>query len=1049
MAGIEAFELGSTAFIQEVARRALSNSELGHVVISDRTEGAKFSGVLGEHESSDWGTGNYLGVKTFAMRPGDEFGFMLIPNGKVQQVFNNPNIGGAKSPVFSMATANRHGTIQFAQIVDVEADGNSFVFEDISLNRGSDRDYNDLIFQVQGAMGKADLLNDVINPATDWRNSDLGQELMIYTASNENGPLSNMGSNLAQVFVEYETYLRNGGVPSSFEPTNFLLQVQDGQIVIDAVASDDPNTLFADLTALGLQQGAAFESVVSGLLPIEAINEVAVLNSLVFASPAYQPITKVGITDSQGDRAMNANFARTNFNVNGAGVTVGVISDSYNRLNGAANDVATNDLPGVNNTNGFTVPINVLEDGLRNDTDEGRAMLQLIHDVAPGANLAFHTGNFGAANFAQGIIDLADAGANVIVDDLIYHHEPFFQDGIIAQAVDRVFNRGVSYFSSAGNLRDNSYESAFRSSGQEIHGAIAHDFDPGAGVDTLQRITIPRDQNRDQKFAISLQWDSPFLSASPSSGGATSDLNIYLLDNTGTRVLARSDNRNIGRDAVEVLSFTNNTAQTDFNIAITNPRGVAPNRLKYIIFSDGATINEWATNSSTVVGHAAAIGAMAVGAAYYRTTPALEGFSSVGPTTILFDRFGTRLATPEIRQKPEIVAPDGTNTTFFPIGPNRDSDQDGFPNFFGTSAAAPHAAAVAALMLEAVPGTPPDILYRALRESALDMGIPGVDNMTGNGFIQADGAIQRLRQIQLRPEINLQIPNLTVTPPHTFGDREFDGHGPRMRIQSQAVIQGTTLQVVGNTLFEETRRDFTTFSGSFSSDIVDINTIFPGFVIDAVLSGGGLDTLETTDVDLHDRQTIVQDSDDLVARYEIQGDTRQTLGSGSDKPFVSIAFNPVRVRLRSATGELVEDTFLLPDITRFQPPRVGGDDEFDGHGPRIQIQTDVIADGTILRPYVNAIFEETRSDFTTFAGILDGGSIDVSQRYPGFVIDAILSDNQDILETIDVSLHSDQEISLDSNELVRKYNIRGDRGGNDQPSVDLSFNPVRVRLRPV
>ena len=891
-----------------------------------------------------------------------------------------------------------------------------------------------------------------------------------------------VGSDLAGVFAEYNAHLRNGGSPSTFEPTNFLLQVQDGQIAIDAVASGDANTLLADLTALGLQQGVVFESVVSGLLPIQAIDEAAVLDSLAFANPAYRPITRVGATNSQGDQSMNANTARTRFGVNGAGVTVGVISDSFNTSTGtetnAATDIASNDLPGAANTNGFTAPVNVLQDGLRTDIDEGRAMLQLIHDVAPGANLAFHTGDFGTANFAQGIIDLADAGANVIVDDLGIYNEPFFQDGIIAQAVDRVVNRGVAYFSAAGNDDNSAYESlSFNSSGQRIQGSVAHDFDPGPGVDTLQSITIPMGR----RLAVSLQWDSPFFSVNPASGGANSDLDIFLLDQMGNLVSGNrgGTNRNIGQDAFEILTFTNSTTSTQFNLAITNPRGATPNRLKYISFAPGVTINEFATNSSTVFGQPSAVGAMAVGATNYTTTPAfdgnpatLEGFSSIGPTTILFDRFGTRLASPEIRQKPEIVAPDGTNTTFFGR-PDPQSDpttgmgggsfeQDNFPNFFGTSAAAPHAAAVAALMLDAVPDTPPEIIYRALRESALDMDNPftpgfdlGVDNATGSGFIQADAAIQRLQIIQNpKPEINIQIPNFTVIPPRVGGDDEFEGNGPRIRIQTQAIAQGSTLQVVGNALFEETESDFTTFSSSFASNLVDISADFPGFVIDSILSES-LDGLETTDVDLHQTQGFTQDSNDLVARYVVQGDTFQSIFGGSDEPFVSISFNPVRVRLRSPSGELIEDNFLLPDIIRFQPPRVRGDDEFDGHGPRIEIQTEVIADGSILRPRVSANFEETRSDFTTFAGNLDGAEVDVSQRYPGFVIDSILSDSRDTLETIDVPLHSDQGISLDSDELVSSYNIRGDSiiradsGSNDQPSVALSFNHVRVRLRPV
>src|SRR5262249_40499664 len=96
---------------------------------------------------------------------------------------------------------------------------------------------------------------------------------------------------------------------------------------------------------------------------------------------------------------------------------------------------------------------------------------------------------------------------------------------------------------------------------------------------------------------------------------------------------------------------------------------------------------------------------------------ALGTFSSAGPTPILFDTGGKRLVTPQIRLKPEIVAPDGTDTTFF----GRDVDADRFPNFFGTSAAAPHAAAVAALMLQSAPTTAPETVYDILETTAIDM----------------------------------------------------------------------------------------------------------------------------------------------------------------------------------------------------------------------------------------------------------------------------------------------------------------------------------------
>ena len=137
--------------------------------------------------------------------------------------------------------------------------------------------------------------------------------------------------------------------------------------------------------------------------------------------------------------------------------------------------------------------------------------------------------------------------------------------------------------------------------------------------------------------------------------------------------------------------------------------------------------------------------ARAVGAAFYAETPAfgqdpplLEPFSSAGPQGIYFDILGSPLPTPEIRQKPEIVAPDGTNTTFFGI--DTPDDADTFPNFFGTSAAAPHAAAVAALMLEADPSLTPNDIYQALQDTAIDMLSPGFDYDSGFGLIDAVAA---------------------------------------------------------------------------------------------------------------------------------------------------------------------------------------------------------------------------------------------------------------------------------------------------------------------
>ncbi|MCL1474276.1 S8 family serine peptidase [Argonema antarcticum] len=178
LTGMEAFSPGSQAFIKEAARRSLTNSTEGYVVIADATEGAKFSPTF--PWGDNYNNGEYKNIKTFAMKPGDNFGFMLVPNGTAQQVFNNPNIGGAKRPLFSLVTANPNEAFHVGQIADVIGDGKTFVMEDKRVDEGSDKDYNDIVFRVTDATGKAVKLDDVIAPDKDWRKTKVVDDLIAY-----------------------------------------------------------------------------------------------------------------------------------------------------------------------------------------------------------------------------------------------------------------------------------------------------------------------------------------------------------------------------------------------------------------------------------------------------------------------------------------------------------------------------------------------------------------------------------------------------------------------------------------------------------------------------------------------------------------------------------------------------------------------------------------------------------------------------------------------------------------------------------------------------
>ncbi|MDH3281424.1 MAG: PKD domain-containing protein, partial [Gammaproteobacteria bacterium] len=572
--------------------------------------------------------------------------------------------------------------------------------------------------------------------------------------------MSKASLSLVRLHSEYLAHT-NQGRQTEFVPSDQFLRLSDGRVLIEARAAVNSTVLLDDLNRLGLLNGTRYGDMASGLLPVAVIDQAVALTSLRSISAAIAPIRNTGSITSQGDLALRAVAGRTTYGVDGTGVTVGVLSDSYDALGGASADMASGDLPvlGVPVIGGESAYCGTIVFCI----DEGRAMLQIIYDMAPGTDLLFHTGLATRTDYANAITALAAAGADVIVDDLLYLNEPMFQDGIVAQAVDSVAASGVAYYSAAGNAGHESYQAAFVDSGEifciefflpigdcdPIYERVGrmHDFDPGPGVDLYQSVTVPIGG----VLTVAMQWDEPFGGAGPRN-----DHDIVLLDQTGGIFFEISANDNIVTgEGWEVLQFQNHDVLgygTSFNLIITydDVDSIDPpaTLLKTVVFGSGNTLNEFQTNSGTLFGHANAAGAEAVGAAFFLDTPAygvappaLEPYSSTGGTPILFDVNGVPLGSPVVRSKPEITAVDGVNTTFF------FSDRhgnDGIDDFFGTSAAAPHAAGIAALMLDARPGSTPQQINSALQGSAIDMNAPGFDHQSGYGLIQADAAIAAL-----------------------------------------------------------------------------------------------------------------------------------------------------------------------------------------------------------------------------------------------------------------------------------------------------------------
>ncbi|MEK6283136.1 MAG: kelch repeat-containing protein [Acidobacteriota bacterium] len=455
-----------------------------------------------------------------------------------------------------------------------------------------------------------------------------------------------------------------------------------------------------------------------------------------------------GSVVSEGDKTHRAAEARTMFGVDGTGVKIGVLSDSVDSLaaSQAAGELgAVTVLPGQSGV------------GTCGDfpcSGEGTAMLEIIHDLAPGAQLYFATATISEASFAENVLDLRAAGCDIIVDDIAYLDESPFQDGIVAQAVNAVTADGALYFSAAGNggnLTDGTssvWEGDFANGGQITVGGqqvTVHSF--GSGI---YNSLINGGGNA---TGLLLFWSDPL-------GLSANDYDLYILDSTGTVVHSKSDNFQTGsQDPFELVG----PLFQGQKIVIVRTQG-ASRFLHLGAFAFEATTPILsASTSGEEFGHATAtncIGVAAVPAASPFPSPIgtgpnptgpfpnaftaanhIERFSSDGPRRVFYNPDGTAITPGNflatgglLRQKPDIAAADGVSTTF--------PSNSGLNPFFGTSAAAPHAAAIAALLKSFVPSMTAAEIRSVLKSTAIDIESPGVDRDSGSGIVMALPALQ-------------------------------------------------------------------------------------------------------------------------------------------------------------------------------------------------------------------------------------------------------------------------------------------------------------------
>lgn len=451
-----------------------------------------------------------------------------------------------------------------------------------------------------------------------------------------------------------------------------------------------------------------------------------------------------GKVTSLGDRVIRSDIARKLFHVDGTEIKVGIISTSFNALSGLEADIKSGDLPGKENPFGKTIPVTILKDITNRSfsaDDEGRAIAQIVHDTAPGAEIFFHTifegegqtiSEINEESFAKAISALSAKGADIIIDDTLVP-APFFQDGVAAQAVQEATDKGITLISAAGNNGNISYESEFR---PEVMFSLAditfeaHDFDAGENIDLFQDIEVTKDGTLIRPL---LSWDEPI-------GNVSSEYKMFLLNSPELP----SENNVISISTIPSFSAIDTPLRTllyqprkDETLYLLIAREDTDSHqssiIKWVSFANGAdrtTTYEYIDEDSlnrTVIGQANAPASIAVGATDVENSQDVRTYTSRGGSPILFDTEGTRLSTPILRKKPEIFAPDEVETTF-----NLDTP---FNPFKGTSASAPHVAGLAALMLDRADGNlTPEEIRTKIQDTALSIE-------EGSGLVQADRAV--------------------------------------------------------------------------------------------------------------------------------------------------------------------------------------------------------------------------------------------------------------------------------------------------------------------
>jgi len=573
------------------------------------------------------------------------------------------------------------------------------------------------------------------------------------------------------------------------------------------------------------------------------------------------PASGSGQAYTIGDIILKTDKLRNTSGADGSGIGVGVISNGAGGLSQAQ---SSGDLP---------PDVHVLMNGRGN---EGTAMMEIIHDIAPGATLLYHDFGGGAQNdFISAAESLINAGARIIVDDVGFLEVPYFEDGFTAENLNRILaeHPEVIIVSAAGNNAEVHYQNKFSDDGTGYHS-----FDGNGG--------IPIAIQPGGKFSAFLQWDDMY-------GQSDNDYNLYLEENG--ELIGLSE-RVQGGNALPEEKFTYindgpNLVQAELRVKKENP-DVKDKNIEIFINAqkDKVYINKQSlSNQDSIIGQAAVPLVLSVAAISPEKVNAIERYSSQGFVTITYPQVS-------IRQKPDVT---GINNIEV-------SGAGGFPKTFpGTSAAAPHIAGLLALEWSLFPNIPADEMRDALLSTTLELGEPGWDPAFGYGLPDSLMLYEKLQG--LTPENPL--PPSLAQKPIAVTESQIE---PPIMLSGSGEITGPVIITSPGTY--TLGRDISHSAGSIITILSsDVTIIGAGRKIE----GLSVQFIDNTPIDQN--AILIQSPDSgklkniVIKDMFIEGTTNAIVGKQTDQLHIdgcTLSHNSVGIGLFGSDNGIVENCHL-------------------------------------------------------------------------------------------------------------------------------------------